>query len=310
MRPNSSRPNVPRWLAALTSARAGPTLLGVALLVGYVALPLLVAIFLEVAPSFVTLAAVSTVSVVALAVGAHTPFFDPLFSGRLPRVRIDTGLFNAALWGGFVVFVLLAWTTATEIPLVAALRGGDPETVAVLREQFLKAREGWQASFVYINAILSGALIPYSLAIMFLNGMRWRWLAASFFLVFCVSFVEKAFFFKAALPLLYLVVQGHAKTRLSPRTVLFAAFVLLLTVTSFSGSGSSDNASGDTFFSVSYAPQGAIQHLIWRSVAIPLISAADAISVFQEQFGGQILGGATSCQRRFKTDTDFLRAAI
>ncbi len=62
----------------------------------------------------------------------------------------------------------------------------------------------------------------------------------------------------------------------------------------FAGSGSLEEVSGDPFFSVSYAPQGGLQHLIWRSVAIPLVTAADAIRVLQEQFSGQPLWGATS----------------
>ena len=154
----------------------------------------------------------------------------------------------------------------------------------MLREQFLKAREGWQASFVYVNAILSGALIPYSLALMFLHGLRLRWLAAGFFLLFCVSFVEKAFFFKAALPLLYLIAQGKAHTRLSPRAMLVATALLLLAVTFFSGAGGADAGGDDPFFSVNYAPQGGVQHIIWRSVAIPLVTGkvfepAPALSV-------------------------------
>lgn len=283
--------NLPR---TLTNARYAAPLLILLLLATYALLPLIITFALDAGSSFITLAAVTVVAVTALAIGAATPLLDPWFGDRAPRMVIDAVAFNAALWGAFVGFAFFAWITAPQIPLIAALAGADPDTVAVLREQFLKAREGWQASFVYINAILSGALVPYSLALMFLHGMRWRWLAAGFFLVFCVSFVEKAFFFKAALPLLYLVAQGRAKTRLSPRTILLGTVGLLLLVTLFAGSGSSEDSGGDPFFSVTYVPQGGIQHLIWRSVAIPLVTAADAIRVLQEQFAGQPLWGATS----------------
>jgi hypothetical protein len=294
MQKRCSHPEIPRWLRGLTSARAGALILGAALLVTYGALPLGIAAAFDVNSSFVTLAAVTAVAVAALVLGAAMPLLDPWFDGRVPRLVVDAVTLNSALWIAFVMFVFVAWSTAPQIPLIAALAGADPDTVAVLREQFLKAREGWQASFVYINAMLSGALIPYSIALMFLHGLRWRWLAAGFFLVFCVSFVEKAFFFKAALPLIYLVAQGRAKTRLSARSVLIGSAGLLLLVTLLAGSGSSGDTGGDPFFSVSYVPQGGIQHLIWRSVAIPLVTAADAIRVLQEQFAGQPLWGATS----------------
>lgn len=283
-----------RWLRVLTSARAGAVILVTALLVGYGVLPLGVAATFDVDSSYATLAGITLVAVAALALGAATPVFDPWFNGRVPRLVIDAVTFNVALWFVFVIFIVVAWVTAPQIPLIAALAGADPDTVALLREQFLKAREGWQSSFVYINAMLSGALIPYSLALMFLYGLRWRWLAAGLFLVFCLSFVEKVFFFKAAIPLIYLVAQGRAKTRLSSRTMLVGTLGLLLLVTLLAGSGSLDDVGDDQFFSVSYVPQGGIQHLLWRSVAIPLVTAADAIRVLQEQFAGQPLRGATS----------------
>ncbi len=282
------------FMRKLTNPRTGALLLIFVLLVTYAALPLGLALGLETGPYYVTLAITTAVAVTALALGAATPLLDPWFSGRLPRVVINAVYLNAILWIVFISFVFTAWFTAPQIPLVAALGGADPDTVSLLREQFLKARDGWQASFVYINALLSGALIPYSLALMFLHGMPGRWLAAVFFLVFCVSFVEKAFFFKAALPLIYLVAQGQAKVRLSPRTLLVGTIGVLMVVTIFAGSGSSEEVSSDPFFSVSYVPQGGLQHLIWRSVAIPLVTAADAIRVLQEEFSGQPLWGATS----------------
>ncbi|MDE2427343.1 MAG: O-antigen polysaccharide polymerase Wzy [Burkholderiales bacterium] len=295
MRKTFSKPDASsRWLKALTSAQAGALIFGVMMLITYLFLPLGIAFVLDVDESFITLAAVTAVAVAALALGAITPVFDPLFDGRLPRFVVNADVFNGTLWTVFVLFVFVAWGTAPQIPLIAAISGADPDTVSLLREQFLKAREGWQSSFVYINAVLSGALIPYSLALMFLNGSRWRWISAGFFLIFTMSFVEKAFFFKATIPLLYLVAQGKAKTRISPRTMLVSTFALLLLVTFFAGSGSSEESSGDPFFSVSYTPQGGLQHLIWRSVSIPLITAADAIRVLREQFGDQPLGGATS----------------
>ena len=282
-------------LRTLTNARHGAFLLILTLLATYTVLPLGIAYALDTGSDYYTLATVTFVGAMALALGAATPLLDSWFNGRYPRVVIGAMTFNSLLWSVFLIFVLVAWVTAPQIPLIAALTGADPDTVAVLREQFLKSREGWQSSFVYLNAMLSGALIPYSLALMFLYEIRWRWLAAGFFLLFCISFMEKAFFFKAALPLIYLVAQGQAKTRLSARTMMVGTLGLLLLVTLFAGSGSLDDVGGDDpFFSVSYAPQGGIQHLIWRSVAIPLVTAADAIRVLQEQFAGQPLWGATS----------------
>jgi hypothetical protein len=282
------------WIRALTSARAGAAILIVTMLITYFLLPLgLVATF-DMDPSYLTLAGITAAAAAALALGAATPLLDPWFDGRSPRIVINAAYLNTTLWSVFIIFVGITWATAPQIPLIAAVGGADPDTVALLREQFLKARDGWQSSFVYVNAILSGALIPYSLALMFLHDMRARWLALGFFLIFCVSFMEKAYFFKAALPLIYLVAQGQAHTRLSSAKLLVGTIGLLMLITILAGSGSLDEVSGDPFFSVGYLPQDSLQHLIWRSVAIPLVTAADAIRVLEEQFSGQLLWGSTS----------------
>jgi hypothetical protein len=282
-----------RWIFTVTSAQSSALILCSALLFTYCALPLVINITADDDPKLLMLAAVSFVAIIAIILGAKTPLFDSVFKGRSPRIRVNAVFFNSMLWSVFVIFVFVAWFTAPNIPLIAALNGADSETIAILREQFLKAREGWQTSFVYINAVLSGALIPYSLALMFLNTMRWRWLAAGFFLIFCISFMEKAFFLKAAFPLIYLVAQRQVIIGLSLREMLLGTLGLLLLLTLYSGGGGYD-PSGSPFFSVSYLPQGSLDHLFWRIVAIPLITAADAIRVFQEQFSSQPLMGATS----------------
>lgn len=294
MQKNSSPAKPGGLLAALTSARSGPLLLCLGMLVAYCLLPLIIDAASSGTVRFGILATMTTVSVLAVLAGALTPVLDPWTSGRLPRLAVGSGTFNAAVWTPFLLFACVAWATAPEIPLIAALSGADPNEIAILREQFLKAREGWQASFVYINAIFSGALLPYSLALMFLHGMRVRWLAAGFFFLFCISFLEKVFFFKIALPMLYLILQGKAHTRLSPRMMVLGMCAILAAVTVFSGSGQLGAIQGDGFFSVTYVPEGGLAHLLWRSVAIPMVTAADAIRVLAEHFNDQPLLGATS----------------
>lgn len=281
-------------LARLTRAGAGADYLALLLLATYSLAPLAIAIGLDAPISFKQLAAVAAVAAAAVWLGARIRFADRLIDGRMPRIVVSANGFIAVVWTMFVLFVLVAWVTAEQIPLVAALRGADPDTIAVLREQFLKAREGWQSSFVYINAMLSGALIPYSIAFMFLHRLRVRWLAFAFFIVYCVSFVEKAFFMKAALPLLYLVAQRRVRLPISPAKLAWSIVGVLILVTVFSGAGSAAGGGGDAFFAVTYAPQGPLQHLIWRSVAIPIVTAADAFRVLDENFGGHVLWGATS----------------
>lgn len=281
-------------LQLFTSAKWCTLILCFALSITYAVLPFFLYLIDYRDSSYLVLPALTLLAVVSLSLGASIPYFDAIFDGRSPKLVIGPTIFNFLLWVFFVSFVFFVLLTAPKIPLIAAMQGADIESVTVLREQFFKAREGWQSSLVYINGVISGSIIPFSLALLFLYGSRLRWVALIFFLIFSLSFVEKAFFFKAALPLLYLIAQGHAKTRLSSSGLLIGSIILLFLITFFSGSGSLERAFSDPFFSVNYIPEGAFDHLIWRSIAIPMLTALDAIQLFNDQFYGQYFGGATS----------------
>jgi hypothetical protein len=266
-----------------------------AIFFAYCALPLILATQQSVGDHYFELAAIAGMSTVLILAGSRLPIFDRLFHGESPHLAINETGFQITIWATFLIFAITTWVTSEQIPLLAALSGADPDTIAVLRERFLKSREGWQGSFVYINAILSGALLPYAIALLFLRGNKYRWAAFLFFLLYCISFVEKAFFFKAALPLGYLVIQRKIRFPVSPAKLVVAMTGLLLLVTMVSGAGSSDGLNdGEAFFSIAYVPQSPLDHLLWRSIAIPVVTAADAIRVFNEDFGGKLFCGATS----------------
>lgn len=290
-RPSSPESERQGLLQRITAAESGDAYLILAILITYAVIPLTLYLWLDVDSDYAELAAVSVVTALGIWMGSRTRSFERI---RVTKWRLPASLFHRFTWGIFVTFVCIAWFTAEKIPVVASLQGADPETIAVLREQFLKSREGWQASFVYINAVLSGALIPYSIALMFLQRASGRWYAFAFFLVFTISFVEKAFFFKAVLPLIYLVVQRKIRFPLSPKALIGGALATLGLVTVLSGAGAAPEGGGDAFFTSSYVPQGPLGHLVWRSVAIPLVTAADAVRVLNDDFGGRVLWGSTS----------------
>jgi hypothetical protein len=68
----------------------------------------------------------------------------------------------------------------------------------------------------------------------------------------------------------------------------------LFLVTYFSGVGTISTEREADFFSANYLPQSPLEYLVWRSVAIPIVTAADAIQLFYLQFDGEPLWGATS----------------
>ncbi|WP_375737993.1 hypothetical protein [Pseudomonas boanensis] len=211
-----------------------------------------------------------------------------------PRVVIGVGVLFFIVFGVFACFALLVLATAEAIPLLAWVSGADPETLVLLREKFLKAREGWQAVFPYINGLFTGALIPYCLAYFFLERYRWRWLAFGAFLLYCIVFIEKVFFLKAMLPLLYVafcVREGRASTFL---LVIGLCLGILFFLGVVSGFGTSVVETSVPFFSNEYRPSGTFNFLAWRAIAVPVFTAADALAYFAEGLHSNHLMGATS----------------
>jgi hypothetical protein len=278
----------------LTSEKKGYIYLAFGLIVTYVLSPLAIYNFFGLDFAYLKFSGISLFAVICLIVGAFFPLLDFSFNKKIQKFAINGLYFCTIIWLVFLVFAILAWATSPQIPLIAALNGADAETIAVLREKFLKSREGWQSSFVYINALLTCALIPYSLALLFLNNVRWRWLAATLFFIYCLSFMEKAYFLKCFIPLFYLTMQGFIKTRIPIKLIVVVPWLVIFAITFLSGSGTNLDINNESFFSASYIPQSPWHHLLWRIVAIPLVTSVDSIRVFYDQFGGEYLNGFTS----------------
>lgn len=293
MHKNSSSTLISQWIAKITSVKLAVSVVCFLIFITYGALPLIVYVDFQI-DSFLDLSVLSLIGTLFIWCGSKIGLIDSLVDSRRRKIFINIKFFNALIWFSFSLFVLIAWITAPQIPLIAALSGANPDQLAVLREEFLKARGGWAASLVYVSAALTGALIPYSLALMFLNKLQFRWLAAGLFLVYCISFLEKAYFFKLAIPIIYLVAQGKIQIKTSPSQLVAYCCLILFGVTFFSGAGSLGSSGDDRFFSVAHIPQGPLSLLAWRTFAIPLITAADALRVFYDDYQGKLLWGATS----------------
>lgn len=281
------------FAVAVSPKNAGVKFAGL-IFIFYAIVPLWLHLVEDLGVIYLELAILSVFSAIIICIGYKTTLFDRLVISPNRTVTIDGNLFNKVLWLCTLLFATTAWLTADQVPLIAALRGADTGTLNLLREQFLKARGGLFSSFVYINAVLTGALIPYSLSRLFLLNKKAKWSALVFFLLYCVSFMEKAFFFKAVIPLYCLASCGKTKIKLSPRTLLLVIIIILLIVTFLAGSGTKDDDGTGSYFSINHQPSGPVKHLVWRMFAVPIFTAADSLRVHDDEFSGELLYGATS----------------
>lgn len=280
-----------RWLF---DVRAAGVTFPLAILIGYCFVPVVVQTWFYDYAYLDSLAMLAFVSAACIMFAALTPFLDPIIASHHRRIALNERTFQRLVWGTFLAFAILAWVTAERIPILAAISGADPATLAELRERFLKAREGWQQSFVYINALYTGALLPYCVAKMFVSRSRGRWIGLLFFFIYSISFLEKAFFLKALIPLFYLIVTRKIKSKISPTLMVLVLIGMVVFMAIVSGAGESDVVSTANFFSPQFVPDSPIQHMAWRIIAIPVITAADGLRLFATEFAGQSLDGATS----------------
>lgn len=282
-----------RWCAAL--------LIG-GLAVVYVALPLIVDAALLPNPYFVQLAQLSVAACLLIAVGYLVPFFDGRFGKAAPRIAVSARSFHVVVWGTFVIFLVITFTTAPSIPILSALKGASGADLSLERGAFLKARVGLESVLIYVSTVFVAALLPYSLALLFIRKSRLRFVLLLLFLAYSLSFLQKALFLNVVLPLLYLAARNRNASTKRILSVVFGSGLLLYAVTLLAFGPAEDISlepgggvvTGGDFFGASFLPGNALEHLLWRATAVPLFSASDTLLVHQEQFGGRPLWGATS----------------
>ncbi len=284
---------------SLTSTRLAVVLFVAAIFLVYAALPIGVDLLLLPNPYFMELAGLTTAACIAIAVGYNLPLLDHRFRVSAPRISINAKAFHTIIWVAFVAFLLITFGTADSIPIISALQGANTAELSQQRGDFLKSRVGIEVALLYMSTIFVGALLPYSLATLFLEKSRLRFVLTALFLAFSISFLAKALFINVVLPLLYVFAQRYRASGARVVIIIAASIVLLYAVTLLSFGGQSEfetassAASGD-FFGAGYLPTGAIDHLIWRAVAVPMFTASDTLLVFAEQFNRELMWGATS----------------
>ena len=242
-------------------------------------------------PEYVELLTKITIaSVLSFLIALNLPFGYRL---KLLRLKLN---FNSTIYVFFSIFLLLivvVFSTAEKIPIIESIKGADAADLSYYRELFLKSRTGWQSSLVYFNAIITGAILPYLIAIAFERNHRHKFIFAALFFLYCISFIEKAYFIKLAIPVFFVYLsQVHNKKIF---IVKGSIIIFILTFFMFLLSGSAiENVSDDPFWSMAFTPVSPMEQLFFRSIVVPIITSLDALRVFIEDFKGSYFYGSTS----------------
>jgi oligosaccharide repeat unit polymerase len=241
----------------------------------------------------------SQCTIIALLFFLIAVHFESNYNISLVKLRVDYQLFSNIVFATFIIFVLITIITSEKIPIIASLEGADAESLAYYREKFLKARQGWQYSFVYINAILAGVIVPYCICVGYERNSKFRHFHLIIFFLYSISFLEKAFFLKIGIPL-FLLFLSKSKQKVVTIISGFGIMILvLLLMTIISTDNSVSTTDPGDFFTAYYAAQSPIEKIFWRSLVIPVVTALDAIRLFELDFNGEFLYGATNSSLSF-----------
>ena len=264
-----------------------------AIAIVYCAVPLSVALVMPGLASFILLAALSAMSILAMWVGNRVTLLDRCFLSKTKRLRISKNALISSIWLLFTLFMIITFATAPTVPLFSALAGADASEVSQQRGDFLKAREGLEAALIYISTFVT-TFVPYTIIILYEQHSKFRHLSVIIFVLYAISFMAKSIFLYVGLPILVFLA---IKRRFSTKVFLYLAacsLLLLIGLTYLSFRGGTATESGAGFFTAQYIPSSPLSYFVWRSVSVPIFTAADTLLVHKEQFGGDMLMGATS----------------
>jgi hypothetical protein len=125
----------------------------------------------------------------------------------------------------YFALIFYALITSQKIALWQALSGASADDIAFAREALFKNRFGWEKSLVYFNAIFSSALMPFALALGYIEKRSYRHVLLVMFALSLLPSMEKVLILKALLPLIILGVNGYFPRK---RVMQFAAIVLVV----------------------------------------------------------------------------------
>lgn len=238
------------------------------------------------------LAGATFLSIIGFYIGIKVDLFPNLHK---KFISINVESFSKWIFLFYILTVALIIGTAGTIPLVASLSGTSQAELFILREGFLKERKGLESLLSYMITLVDTTFFPMVIlyAIIFKRKVRIIYLAV--FFLYSISFLEKGYFLKIGIPLFfyYYYTSKNKKTYLIVSgAVLFMLISLMFLLSKFD---SSEVVRDEPFFSILYTPTTIFQAIVWRMVAVPVITAYEGFALFiGDVFKGKLLYGATS----------------
>ena len=149
---------------------------------------------------------------------------------RLTKIELPSEYVVLTISICYFAVIAYALFTSEKVAIWEALSGTSVDAIASAREALFKNRLGWEKSLVYVNAIFSTSLMPFSLAICYIEKKSYRHVILVMFALSLLPSLEKVLILKALLPLIILGFNGYFPRR---RVLQMAAGAILLIAGAF-----------------------------------------------------------------------------
>lgn len=216
------------------------------------------------------------------------------------KIVITPSFLTVIFFGCYLIFFLYVVITAPGLPVIMSFKGADGAKIVLAREQFLKAREGYESVLPYLNAFVTAVLIPYLIAVLYMTHHKLRhWVLGIFMLTLLVS-LEKALIIKALLPIFVLAINQNIAIKRSHLKKILFLMVGIIVLTGFLAHAKFETTASDEQSltqSNRYNLVGGsdtFSYLVNRAFWIPYVTAYDWLRYFDEKRDHEYLYGKTS----------------
>jgi hypothetical protein len=179
--------------------------------------------------------AYSLAGVMALGLITYLIVFQVLvryFNGKFPfqsalnRFEINSGPAIIAISVGYFSLMAYALVTSEKIALWEVIKGSSVDDLAFAREALFKSRVGWEKGLIYANAIFSSALMPFAVAVCYIEKKPYRHALLFFFAASLAPTLEKALILKALFPLIFLGFNSYFPSKRVLQIALTAVVIV------------------------------------------------------------------------------------
>jgi hypothetical protein len=122
--------------------------------------------------------------------------------------------------------------------------------------------------------------------------------------MYCISFLEKAYFLKLAIPLFFVLYHKSKNKKLFLIQGGIGVSMVISLMFVLAGLNGPGVVRDEDFFSILYIPTNTFERIMWRAAVVPIITALDGVRVFLTDLNGQYLMGSSSSVIAFITGTE------